>query len=83
MTTFEVDQLESQRYQLAGAPGVARRLWTAGKDWYLRRLGAARLAALSQRLRRDVGVASADDCDLLNDATAALWKKAHLPPNIR
>ena len=79
MTTLELGELQSERRRIGGR---VRRIWAAGREWYLRRLALQRIAQMSPHLRRDIGLA-ADDCDAPEDDPAALiWKKAHLPPTV-
>lgn len=82
MTVFDLDDVAGD----AGAAttgNILGRAVAAVRQWQLRRETSAKLCRLNAHLRRDVGFEPADAYDPLNGGAAALWKKAHLRPDIR
>jgi hypothetical protein len=83
MTTIELGDFQSESRRPARQLGLVHRLKAATREQYRRWQTSAQLAQLSERLRRDVGIPTGEVPGPLDDPTSALWKRAHLPPNVR
>jgi uncharacterized protein YjiS (DUF1127 family) len=80
MTIFELGRSERRPASLVS---LVRHLWMAAREWHLCRVALWRIAQMPEHLRRDIGIEPDDGDEPQDDPTVVLWKKAHLPPNVR